>query len=251
MAPESQRAPTAIEGNKFTRKGYTFIGWSTAATGQGVRYAPGATYSFKKSVTLFARWKKTVSKAPKPPAKPAHVVTFLANGGTGHMSAESRRSAAALSADSYVRTGYTFVGWNTKANGAGVSYANTAVYSFQASIDLYAQWKKNVPTPRPIADGVVVGPFATGSSTLTSVLESQLDALAALAKSKGTSQITLYGCGDEVGAPRDALGRDRAGAVATYLGTELAKLGLKGWSIAISTASPSPNEVSSVVAVLS
>ena len=40
------------------------------------------------------------------------------------------------------RTGYTFMGWNTKADGSGTSYAPGATYRNNADVTLYAQWTK-------------------------------------------------------------------------------------------------------------
>lgn len=40
----------------------------------------------------------------------------------------------------WVKTGYNFAGWNTKADGTGTSYANGATYSFASSVKLFAQW---------------------------------------------------------------------------------------------------------------
>lgn len=53
--------------------------------------------------------------------------------------------AKALTANGYVRTGYTFIGWNTKADGSGDSYADKESVNNLTSVDgdtvtLYAQW---------------------------------------------------------------------------------------------------------------
>ena len=45
-----------------------------------------------------------------------------------------------MTANALTRTGYTFNGWNTAANGSGTRYADGATYSFAADITLYAQW---------------------------------------------------------------------------------------------------------------
>lgn len=68
-------------------------------------------------------------------------VTFDANGGTGTMAPESDSSPSPLTLNTFVRTGYSFVDWNTSPNGSGVRYANGAVYSFGTSETLFAQWK--------------------------------------------------------------------------------------------------------------
>ncbi|MBK8419011.1 MAG: InlB B-repeat-containing protein [Anaerolineales bacterium] len=46
----------------------------------------------------------------------------------------------ALTLNTFIRTGYTFAGWNTLANGTGINYADGALYSFEADITLYAKW---------------------------------------------------------------------------------------------------------------
>jgi uncharacterized repeat protein (TIGR02543 family) len=42
--------------NTFTRAGYTFSGWNTAANGSGTAYANGASYPFTADATLYAQW---------------------------------------------------------------------------------------------------------------------------------------------------------------------------------------------------
>jgi uncharacterized repeat protein (TIGR02543 family) len=58
MAAETASAPTALTANKYTRAGYTFTGWSTAANGVGTAYKNDAVYPFTASTTLYAQWKK-------------------------------------------------------------------------------------------------------------------------------------------------------------------------------------------------
>jgi len=56
MSPQTANVPTALTLNTFTRTGYTFSGWNTAANGTGTAYADGATYSFNADITLYAQW---------------------------------------------------------------------------------------------------------------------------------------------------------------------------------------------------
>ena len=130
MASETASAPTALTANAFTRTGYTFAGWNTAANGSGTSYANGATYPFSAGATLYALW--TVNTP--------YSVTFNANGGSGSMANESDNTPAALTVNNFTRTGYNFAGWNTATDGSGTSYANGAAYPFGASATLYAQW---------------------------------------------------------------------------------------------------------------
>ena len=56
------------------------------------------------------------------------------------MSNQVSNIPAALTTNTFTKTGYTFSGWNTIANGTGTAYADGATYSFTADVTLYAQW---------------------------------------------------------------------------------------------------------------
>ena len=47
---------TALTSNSFTKTGYTFAGWNTAAGGGGTTYANNASFAFTASTTLYAQW---------------------------------------------------------------------------------------------------------------------------------------------------------------------------------------------------
>ena len=130
LAAQSAIVATSLTTNTFTRVGYSFAGWNTAANGTGTTYANGATYSFSTLTTLYAQWSGAAS----------HLVTFKANGGKGLMGAQHSSTRGRLTRDRFTRAGYSFAGWNTAANGSGIAYANGATYSFSASTTLYAQW---------------------------------------------------------------------------------------------------------------
>ena len=91
------------------------------------------------SRTYFAEW--TAIK---------YNVKFNANGGTGTMTNQNGIKYGAsvkLKANTFTRSGYTFAGWNRKADGSGTSYADQAYIKNLAStnggtVSLYAQWKK-------------------------------------------------------------------------------------------------------------
>ena len=50
------------------------------------------------------------------------------------------------------RAGYTFTGWNTKADGTGDSYAANSNADLKTSMDLFAQWEKDVWTDADAKD---------------------------------------------------------------------------------------------------
>ena len=129
MSTQSASSATALTANAFTRSGFSFSGWNTAANGSGTAYANSASYPFAADVTLFAQW----ASVPK-------IVTFDANGGSGSMSTQSASSATAITTNAFTRSGFSFSGWNTAANGSGTAYANGASYPFAADVTLFAQW---------------------------------------------------------------------------------------------------------------
>jgi uncharacterized repeat protein (TIGR02543 family) len=130
MASESSNVAEPLSSNGFAYAGHAFAGWNAAADGSGTGYADAAIYPFTSSVALYAQWTPL----------PAHTVTFVANGGTGAMAAESSNVAQPLTANDFTRSGYAFSGWNTGASGAGVSYPDGGAYPFTSDVTLYAQW---------------------------------------------------------------------------------------------------------------
>ena len=130
IADEVANVPTPLTTNSFTRAGFTFGGWNTAANGSGTSYPDAASYPFAVDATLFAQWT----------AIPNKTVTFDSNGGAGSIADEVNNVPAALTSNSFTRAGYNFVGWNTAANGSGTSYADTASFPFAVDATMFAQW---------------------------------------------------------------------------------------------------------------
>lgn len=132
-----------IAQNGFTRPGYTFTGWARdRRTNPSLQ--PGGRYTLTPgTTTLWAQWK----------ADPAHLIY---NANTGSTS-QTRRTDGVVDqtltviANPFTRTGYTFTGWNTQADGRGKAY--TAGNGFRLVADpksnpvntsvLYAQWRIN------------------------------------------------------------------------------------------------------------
>jgi len=237
MAGENASTPTALPLNAFTRAGYTFTKWNTAANGSGASYANGAKYPFTSSTTLYAQWR--ANKVVKPAV---HVVTFKANHGKGAMTAQRARSATALTHNRFTRAGYAFTRWNTAANGSGLSYSNGAKYAFASSITLYAQWSVKKAVTRPVIGTVAaLGPFALKSSALSTDLEAQVKSLARQIKASKQTNIALVGYGDTLTAAKQLnestlaanfkLSQERAANVEAYLKQELAAFGVSHYSI--------------------
>lgn len=141
-----------LSSTKPTRGGHTFLSWNTKADGTGDTYQPGATYTHDQdggTVTMYAKWR--VWK---------HTIHYNANSGSNAPTDQTKTYGQALSLSSSkpTRNGYTFLGWNTKADGTGTDYASGANYTHDqdgGTVTLYAQWtpwkhvlhyNKNVPT---------------------------------------------------------------------------------------------------------
>ena len=88
-------------------------------------------------------------------------VTFNANGGTGTMSDQvvDYNTATALTANAFTRTGYSFAGWATTANGSK-AYDNQEAVTLTKNTTLYALWTKN-------SYNVSFTPTIPGQATIT------------------------------------------------------------------------------------
>lgn len=82
-----------------------------------------------------------------------YTVTYNGNGATSGSTANSSHTYGVektLTSNGFTRIGYTFAGWNTKANGSGTSYSDKASVKNLTStnggtVTLYAQWSLKVP----------------------------------------------------------------------------------------------------------
>ena len=110
-----------------TKEGYTFVGWKYEEKG-------GAN-------TFTAMW-----------AQNRITITFHGNRGTTDVDNGSKDLAtqtmaqgvyAQLAENPFTRTGYTFAGWNTKADGTGTAYGDKVSVNFTTNVDLYAMWTAN------------------------------------------------------------------------------------------------------------
>jgi uncharacterized repeat protein (TIGR02543 family) len=176
VAAEFATSPTALPQNSFTRAGYTFTGWNTAASGAGNVYSGGGSFPFSYSTTLYAQWSPL---GGVPTNAPTSTVTFNANGGSGVMSVESSSTPAALSANTFIRAGYTFTGWNTAASGSGSAFNDGAIFPFSYSTTLYAQWSPLVASVPTNAPGTVTFHANGGSGVMSVESSSTLTALSA------------------------------------------------------------------------
>jgi len=149
---------------KPSRTGYNFLGWNTKADGSGTNYAAGSSYTADSAVTLYAHWEKKT-----------YTVKYDANGGTGAPAAQTKTHGLSLTLSGTVpsRTGWNFLGWNTKADGSGTNYAAGSAYISDSVVTLYAHWEKKTYTVKYDANGGTDAPAAQAKThgtalTLTS-----------------------------------------------------------------------------------
>ena len=129
-------ASVAANSLGLVRTGYTWAGWTLAANGTGTVYNSGDALPFSAaSQILYAKWTANT-----------YTINYNVNGATGTQANASDSyttggSAVTLSAvGTMAKTGHTFAGWSTTANGSAVSNS----YTTAANVTLYAVWNVNV-----------------------------------------------------------------------------------------------------------
>lgn len=136
----------ASDGAGISKEGMKFKGWNTKADNSGTTYAAKVEITISKdspTVELFAQWEEDKSWTAS--------ITYFANGATGTVEKQTATLDGAeheftlSKADGLKREGYTFEGWNTKADGSGTSYKEgdkLKVAKGTPNIELYAKWKQ-------------------------------------------------------------------------------------------------------------
>src|SRR5512133_2435665 len=133
-----------VKGNtgNLVKTDYVNEGWNTAADGSGTAYADGAPLIMgTKDVTLFARWTQNAT----------FTVTYDGNtNSSGAVPADSGKYETGASVTvkdntgNLVKTGFTFAGWNTAADGSGTAYAAGATFKMgTVNVTLFARWTQN------------------------------------------------------------------------------------------------------------
>ena len=125
--------------NKFIPEDvkYVFKEWNTKADGSGITYQDGeSVYNIASKdgevVNLYAQWQKVDLE-----------ISFDANGGIGTMDNINLKinENKNLPANTFIREGYIFKEWNTKADGKGISYSDRQIINLKNNLKLYAQWQ--------------------------------------------------------------------------------------------------------------
>ena len=126
--------------------------FSKLSSRQGT-HADGTYYEDRVNGRIFVYSNRFSTFAVSYESTMNYMITFMANGGTGadHIQEVDPNVATSvtLDANTFIRSGYSFSGWNTKADGSGTSYSNRQSVTITSDLLLYAQWtvKSTPPTP--------------------------------------------------------------------------------------------------------
>ena len=129
-----------------TKEGYTFAGWNTKADGTGEAVTKDTVVS--EDMTVYAVFKENAAQ---------FTVTFNVDGTTQEAVVEEGSAIGDKLPADPTKDGYTFVGWNTKADGTGDAVTKDTVVN--ANMTVYAVFEKNEE------------PEKTDKSNLTALIE--------------------------------------------------------------------------------
>lgn len=91
------------------------------------------------------------SKNETPPTPTVqYTILYYGNGATGGSTPPQIKDvdeSITLYSNGFTKTDYTFVEWNTRSDGSGVSYNEGDTYNINANLDLYAIWERTQPAP--------------------------------------------------------------------------------------------------------
>ena len=133
----------------LTLSGCTADGWyMTNASGTVYRQY----FDTGDATKFYAHWSCSSSGGEtgggETPTPTTYTVKYDANGGSGAPSNQTKKQGESLTISTVkpTKTGYTFTSWNTKKDGTGTKYDIGALYTVDAELTLYAQYKENTVT---------------------------------------------------------------------------------------------------------
>lgn len=165
MAFKADSENLTCEGyNADTPKGFKFL-----LNGDSYNY-----FKWNNSSSWYSNYSSgyTSSMSPFSLFKIAYKVTYDGNGKTsGSVPTDSKyyfsgkTVTAKTNSGSLARTGYTFDGWNTKADGTGTDIATSGTFTISDNITLYAKW---------VSDASCEATPSLGTPTLTGITSSTI-----------------------------------------------------------------------------
>ena len=124
---------------------YAFAIWAQNSPESETRFPCNADYVLKENTTMYALWDETVTPI-------TYYIEFDGNAGTAARNVPERMEAQygeeiTLPKQQPERTGFTFMGWNTRTDGQGTEYhpqdtVKNLTTVNHATVKLYAQWKQ-------------------------------------------------------------------------------------------------------------
>ena len=124
---------------------YAFATWAENSPESETRFPCNADYVLKENTTMYALWDETVTPI-------TYYIEFDGNAGTAARNIPDKMEAQygeeiTLPKQQPERTGFTFMGWNTRTDGQGTEYqpqdtVKNLTTVNHATVKLYAQWKQ-------------------------------------------------------------------------------------------------------------
>lgn len=123
----------SVDPSSFTKEGFKFNSWNTKEDGSGTPYVNGSTIKMSKSLVLYAQWI----------ADNNFILSYdyqNADSGSAQLSKKVIYNQEIGELPSPVKNGYTFGGWFTRPNGAGIKVLPTTKYDYSFNMTIYAYW---------------------------------------------------------------------------------------------------------------
>ena len=124
---------------------YAFAIWAQNSPESETRFPCNADYVLKKNTVMYAVWDETVTPI-------TYYIEFDGNAGTAARNVPERMEVqygeeVILPEQKPERTGFTFMGWNTRTDGQGTEYqpqdtVKNLTTVNHATVKLYARWKQ-------------------------------------------------------------------------------------------------------------
>ena len=124
---------------------YAFATWAENSPESETRFPCNADYVLKENTTMYAIWDETVTPI-------TYYIEFDGNAGTAARNIPDKMEVqygeeVVLPEQKPERTGFTFMGWNTRTDGQGTEYqpqdtVKNLTTVNHATVKLYAQWKQ-------------------------------------------------------------------------------------------------------------
>ncbi len=124
---------------------YAFATWAENSPESETRFPCNADYVLKENTAMYALWDETVTPI-------TYYIEFDGNAGTAARNIPDKMEVqygeeVVLPEQKPERTGFTFMGWNTRTDGQGTEYqpqdtVKNLTTVNHATVKLYAQWKQ-------------------------------------------------------------------------------------------------------------